>query len=146
MHNTISPDIPYIMAKNKTAETTVSVDGYVRAIDDKIKREDSVSIIEMMKSSTGFDPKMWGPSIIGFGTHHYKYESGREGDMPRVAFSPRKSAIVFYLGSFDKREAILEKLGKHTTGKGCIYVKKLDDIDVKVLKEMIKLSAKRVIK
>lgn len=131
------------MAENKTKETKVSVTAYVKAIEDKEKRDDSLTVIELMKSVSGFEPKMWGPSIIGFGSHHYKYESGREGDMPLVAFAPRKPAIVFYVGlDPDSREALLAKLGKHKTDKGCIHVKRLSDIDMNVLKEMIKVSIK----
>ncbi len=129
------------MAKNKTTETTISVTGYVNAIDDQVKREDSFKIIELMKSVSGCEAKMWGPSIIGFGTHHYKYESGREGDMPIVAFSPRKPAIVFYLGAdAEQKDALLQKLGKHKTDGGCVYVKKLADIDMGILKKMIQLT------
>ena len=131
------------MAKNKTAETAVSVAVYVKAIEEKEKREDSLKIIELMRSASGFEPKMWGPSIIGFGSYHYKHDSGREGDMPMISFSPRKAAIVFYLAlNSDNREALLPKLGKHKTEKGCVYVKKLEDISEPVLKEMIKASIK----
>jgi len=133
------------MAKNKTAETKVSVAAYVKAIEDKEKRDDSLKVIELMKSASGFDPKMWGPSIIGFGFLHYKYESGHEGDMPIIAFSPRKAAMVLYLGlSPADREALLPKFGKHKTTKGCIYVKRLSEIDMTVLKQMIKLSLKNM--
>lgn len=131
------------MAENKTKETKVSVTAYVKALEDKEKRDDSVKIIELMSAISGFDAKMWGPSIIGFGSQHYKYESGREGDMPIVAFSPRKAALVLYIGlSPENREVLLPKLGKHKTTKGCIYVKKLADINMAVLKEMIKVSVK----
>jgi hypothetical protein len=134
------------MAKNKTTETTKSVTAFVNAISDTTKRKDSFEIIDMMTEQTGFEAKLWGPSIIGFGTYHYVYESGREGDMPIVAFSPRSTAIVFYLSSnFEKREELLAKLGKHKTGKGCIYVKKLEDIDMSVLKKMVHHSVKRTI-
>jgi hypothetical protein len=133
------------MAKNKTTETKVSVTEFINAVPDETKRKDSFRIVEIMKGVTGFDAKMWGPSIIGFGTYHYKYESGREGDMPLVAFSPRKPAIVLYLATgADKKEEFLKKLGKHKTSKGCIYIKKLEDIDVNVLKEMVKTSVKHL--
>ena len=131
------------MTKNKTTETAVSVPAYVKAIDDKEKRDDSLKVIELMRAASGFEPKMWGPSIIGFGSYHYKYERGREGDMPLVAFSPRKAAIVLYIGlNADNREALLPKLGKHKTTKGCIYVKRLSDIDMTILKKMIQVSLK----
>jgi len=133
------------MAKNKTTETLKSVTDFVNAMADEIKRKDSFRIIELMKSQTGFEPKMWGPSIIGFGNYHYKYASGREGDMPLVGFSPRKPAIVFYLsGNFEKRDELLKNFGKHKTNKGCIYVKKLDDINIEILKKMIAASVKHV--
>jgi len=131
------------MAKLKTTETKVSVAAYVKAIEDKEKRDDSLKIIELMKAASGFDPKMWGPSIIGFGSYHYKYESGHEGDMPVLAFSPRKAALVLYLClEPDNRETLLPKFGKHKTTKGCIYVKRLSDIDTGILKQMLKLSLK----
>ena len=131
------------MPENKTKETKVSVSAYLKSIEDKEKRDDSLKIIDLMRSVSGFEPKMWGPSIIGFGSYHYKYESGREGDMPLVAFSPRKPAIVFYVGlDPDNRERLLPKFGKYKSDKGCIHVKKLSDIDMAVLKEMIKISIK----
>ena len=133
------------MAKNKTTETLKSVTDFVNAMADEIKRKDSFRIIELMKSQTGLEPKMWGPSFIGFGNYHYKYASGREGDMPLVGFSPRKPAIVFYLsGNFEKRDELLKNFGKHKTNKGCIYVKKLDDINIEILKKMIAASVKHV--
>src|SRR5262245_8805748 len=114
------------MAKNKTTETAKSVTAFINAVDDETKRKDSHKIVEIMKKQTGFDAKMWGPSIIGFGNYHYKYPSGREGDAPFVGFSPRKSAIVLYLQCDAKiKEALVKKLGKFKGDKGCIYVKKL---------------------
>ena len=98
-----------------------------------------------MKKQSGFDAKMWGPAIVGFGSYHYKYESGREGDAPLVAFSPRKAEISLYLSSsFDKRDELLAKLGKHKSAKACVYIKKLEDVDVKVLEKMVELSVKHV--
>ena len=133
------------MAKNKTTETSKSVDSFIEAVVDKTKRDDSYQIIGLMKKQTGFEPKLWGPSIVGFGSCHYKYESGREGDMPLVGFSPRSTAIVLYLsGNFDKREEYLKILGKYKTGKGCIYIKKLDDVKIDVLNKMISASARHV--
>lgn len=126
------------MAKNKTKETLISVNEFINSVKDEVKRQDSFNLIQLIKKQTGFDPKMWGPSIVGFGSYHYKYESGHEGDSPLVGFSPRASALTLYLsGHFEKREELLEKLGKHKTDKGCIYIKKLDDIHIEALQKMI---------
>lgn len=131
------------MAANKTTETTKSVTGFINTLKDETQQKDSFEIIGMMNKLTGFEAKLWGSSIIGFGTYHYVYESGREGDMPIIAFSPRSTAIVFYLSTiFENREDLLNKLGKHKTGKGCIYIKKLVDIDKSILKTMIRNAAK----
>jgi len=127
------------MAKNKTTETLASVAGFLATIKDKQKRSDSSAIADLISRHTGLEPKMWGSAIVGFGSYHYKYESGREGDAPLAAFSPRANAIVLYLSSeFDEREALLKKFGKHKTGKGCIYIQKLEDIDTSVLAKMVK--------
>src|SRR5437867_13213938 len=121
------------MAKNKTVETKNSVAGFLAKITDEKKRKDFLTIIDMITKHTGLEPKMWGTAIVGFGSYHYKYESGREGDAPLAGLAARANAITFYLGSvFDKREELLSKLGKHSTGKGCIYVQKLEDIDTSV--------------
>jgi Domain of unknown function (DU1801) len=126
------------MAENKTKPTAVSVAAFIEAVPDAAKRADAKALVKLMGRASGEKPKMWGPSIVGFGTHHYKYESGREGDMPVVAFSPRKSAIVFYIGATAPGSAsLLAKLGKHTTGKGCLYIKKLADVDMAVLEALI---------
>ena len=131
------------MAKNKTTETSKSVPSFIKAVKDETRRKDSHQIIEWMTALTGHEPKMWGPSIIGFGSYHYIYESGREGDMPLIAFSPRSTTLVFYFsGNFDKRDELLQQLGKHKTEKGCVYVKRLEDIDVAVLKKMMAGSIK----
>jgi hypothetical protein len=132
------------MAKNKTVATGKSVDDFVASLDSESKRDDGHALIKIFKDITGFEPYMYGPSIIGFGTHHYKYESGHEGDMPQAAFSPRKTAIVLYLGSFEKKEELLKKLGKHKATGGCVYIKKLEDADPDVLKKMITASFKAV--
>ena len=95
-----------------------------------------------MKKASGFEPKMWGSAIIGFGSYHYKYESGREGDAPLVGFSPRKSEFALYIANFDGKEELLKKFGKHKTAKSCVYIKKLEDIDVEVLKKMTAGSIK----
>jgi hypothetical protein len=133
------------MAENKTKPTKVSVTAFINAIADETKRADAKALVKLMQSATGEEPKMWGPSIIGFGSYHYTYESGREGDMPLVGFSPRKAAIVCYgLGaSSSQSKALLAKLGKHTTGKGCLYIKKLADVDSKVLEALVGKCAAR---
>ena len=129
------------MAKTKTTETQNSVQGFVSQVEDEAKRKDSNVLLELLEKETGFNPKMWGSSIIGFGSYHYKYASGHEGDAPLVGFSPRKNAIVLYLAcDFDGKETLIDKLGKFKAGKGCIYIKKLSDVDIPVLKEMVKAS------
>lgn len=126
------------MAKNKTTETQHSVTDFINSVADEGKRKDCFSIIELIKQQTGLDPKMWGPAIVGFGSYHYIYDSGREGDAPLIGFSPRKDAITFYLSAnFTEREELLGKLGKHKTAKSCLYIKKLDDVNLDVLKEMV---------
>lgn len=130
--------------ENKTKATTASVAGFIAALPDETKRADAKALIKMMQAATGEKPKLWGPSIVGFGSLHYVYDSGREGDMPLVAFSPRKPALVLYVGAGDPvYQPVLAKLGKHSIGKGCLYIKKLADVDVKVLEALI---AKRVAK
>jgi len=126
------------MADNKTKPTGLSVAAFINAITDPTKRADAKALVKLMQDATGEKPKMWGPSIIGFGSHHYRYDTGREGDMPLIGFSPRKTATVLYnmIGSSDSR-ALLAKLGKHTTGKGCLYIKKLADVDQQVLETMV---------
>jgi hypothetical protein len=129
------------MADNKTKTTQSSVATFIDALTDETKRADAKALVKLMQSATGEKPKMWGPSIIGFGSCHYKYESGREGDMPLVGFSPRKPAAVLYgLTGFSDSEVLLAKLGKHTTGKGCVYIKKLADVDRKVLQALVEKS------
>jgi len=125
------------VAENKTKPTQLSVAAFINAVADSARRADAKELVKLMQSATGEKPQMWGSSIIGFGSYHYKYESGREGDMPIVGFSPRKAATVVYgvAGSSDGK-ALLPKLGKHTTGKGCLYIKKLADVDAQVLQAM----------
>jgi len=133
------------MAKSdsKTKETAASVDAFIDKVPDETKRDDSYRLMEIMEQLSGFQAKMWGPAIIGFGSYHYKYESGREGDAPMVAFSPRKAAISLYLpAEFEKRDELLKKFGKHESSKACIYIKKLSDIDEGVLKKMITAALK----
>lgn len=128
----------------KTKKNEASVEGFLNTIKDEETRNDCFEIIQMMKKASKEEPKMWGSSIIGFGEYHYKYESGREGDTMKIGFSPRKQNITLYilLGA-DPETPLLKKLGKHTTGKGCLYIKKLADVDKKVLQELINESANR---
>ena len=126
------------MAENKTKPTAISVSEFLDACADDARRADARALTKLMENVTGYKPNMWGPSIVGFGSYHYVYESGREGDMPMVGFSPRKAALVLYGAiGFDGSEAFLAKLGKHTTGKGCLYIKKLADVDLRVLETLL---------
>ncbi|PFG12442.1 DUF1801 domain-containing protein [Bacillus sp. es.036] len=129
------------MYELKTKETDNSVIEFIESIDHPKKREDGYRLLDLFTETTGYEPKMWGPSIIGFGSYHYKYATGHEGDAPLVGFSPRKAKISLYLAQGEpERENALKRLGKHKTGKACVYVNKLDDIDLDVLKEMIRQS------
>lgn len=133
------------MSELKTKVTKASVDKFIRSIKDEQAREDCFKIAEMMAKAAKAEPKMWGTSIVGFGSYHYKGKSGREGDWFLTGFSPRKQALTLYLmGGFDDDAELLARLGKYSTGKGCLYIKKLADIDVKVLKELIARSVKRM--
>jgi hypothetical protein len=134
------------MADNKTKPTKFSVAAFIDALTDPVRRSDAKALIKLMRNAAGEKPRMWGPSIIGFGSSHYKYESGREGDAPVIAFSPRKAATVLYgVTGFGEASALLAKLGKHSTGKGCLYIKKLADVDQQILETLIvkSLAAKR---
>ncbi len=126
------------MAENKTVKTGASVDEFMAGVENKRRREDGLVLLELMRDVTGLEPEMWGPSIIGFGSYHYTYESGREGDMPLIGFSPRKSSLSLYIMSgFDEYEELLGKLGKHRTGASCLYINKLADVDMGVLRELV---------
>jgi len=126
------------MAENKTQATDASVEAFLAKVEPEQRRADGRAVTGMMARITGEPATMWGPSIIGFGTHHYRYESGREGDICRIGFSPRKAQLVFYVGAGSGRlDALLAKLGKHSTGKGCLYIKKLADVDEAVLEALI---------
>jgi Domain of unknown function (DU1801) len=126
------------MAENKTKPTKLSVAAFIAVLTDPTKRGDAKALVKVMRDATGEKPKMWGPSIVGFGSYHYRYGSGREGDMPLIGFSPRKAAIVLYNTTASRdSKALLTKIGKHTTGKGCLYVKKLADVDQQVLETMV---------
>ena len=135
------------MAENKTKLTTVSVSAFLEQCADEARRTDARALIDLMQRVTGNEPAMWGPSIIGFDRYHYIYKSGREGDMPIIGFSPRKAANVLYGAiGFDGAEALLARLGKHTIGKGCLYIKKLLEVDIKVLQTLLEeaVAATRV--
>ena len=127
------------MAENKTKATNVSVTAYIEELTDATRRSDARELVEVMRRASGEKPRLWGPSIVGFGSYHYKYDSGREGDMPLISFSPRKAAMVLYsMLAHAEAKAVLAKLGRHTTGKGCLYIKKLADVDKTVLETLIK--------
>jgi hypothetical protein len=129
------------MAELKTKQNEQSVVDFLRAVPDQRKRDDSFAILELMKEVTGQEPKMWGDSIIGFGNYHYKYATGREGDWFLTGFSPRKQNLTLYIMSgFDEYEELLKKLGKFKTGKACLYVNKLEDVDLAVMRELIRKS------
>lgn len=133
------------MSEPKTTKTDASVTDFLNGVEPERKREDSFAIVELMQDVTGKQPAMWGSSIVGFGSYHYKYASGREGDWPAVGFSPRKQNLTLYImGGFNGHEELLEKLGKHSTGKGCLYIKRLEDVDQPTLRELIKRSVKLV--
>ncbi|SFA85490.1 MULTISPECIES: DUF1801 domain-containing protein [unclassified Bacillus (in: firmicutes)] len=131
------------MYELKTKETDSSVIEFIESVDNPKKREDAYKLLDIFTEVTGFEAKMWGPSIIGFGSYHYKYASGHEGDAPLVGFSPRKAKISLYFAPGEpKREELLQQFGKYTTGKACVYINKIADIDVEVLKELILQSIK----
>jgi len=135
------------MAENKTRATTASVDAYIEAIADESRREDCKALARLMARATKHKPVMWGTSIVGFGSYHYKYDSGREGDSCLVGFSSRKGDIsVYLLASFPGRDELLARLGKHKTAKGCLYVRKLGDIDTRVLGQLATGSAAEVMR
>ena len=126
------------MAENKTKATDVSVESYLSAIEDDTRRTDCETLATLMTKATQEQPTMWGTSIVGFGSYHYKYDSGREGDSPLIGYSSRKGDITLYLeSSFPGYEEFLSKLGKHKTGKGCLYIRQLSDVDQNVLEQLI---------
>jgi len=131
------------MAENKTKATKSSVGAFIETLTDQTRRGDAKALVQLMQKAAGEKAKMWGPSIIGFGSYYYRYESGREGDMPLIGFSPRKAAAVLYnMMGFNDSKELLAKLGKHTTGKGCLYIKNLADVDQQVLETMAVKSVK----
>lgn len=127
------------MSANKTVETDQRVEDFIAGVADPVRRADAGAAAALMARVTGQPAAMWGPSIIGFGRYRYRYDSGREGEMCRVGFSPRKAELVFYVGAGrPEQAAALERLGKHRTGKGCLYVKKLADVDLAVLEQVVR--------
>lgn len=127
-----------VMATNQTQPGSASVDDFIAGIADEARRSDARELTALAAAATGVDPVMWGPAIIGFGSRHYRYESGREGDTPMVSFAPRKAALVLYsVLAADERAGLATELGQFTTGKGCIYIKDLAKVDRSVLERMI---------
>jgi hypothetical protein len=132
-------------AELKTKVNDVSVEGFLNSVADEQKREDCFEILKLMKQVTKETPRMWGSSIVGFGSYHYVGKSGREGDWMLTGFSPRKQNLTLYLmGGFDSEKDLLKKLGKYKTSVGCLYIKKLEDVDQKVLKELVTASVKKM--
>lgn len=132
------------MAELKTKVNEQSVTKFLNSIADKQRRQECLTVLEMMKKATKTEPKMWGSSIVGFGKYHYVYASGREGDWFLTGFSPRKQSLTLYImGGLSAHEALLQKLGKHKTGKGCLYVNKLEDLDLPTLRKLIVEGVKR---
>lgn len=135
------------MADLKTVPTRASVDKFLKGISDEKKRADCYQILEIMSKATRSQPKMWGTSIVGFGDYHYVYASGREGDWFITGFSPRKQNLTLYMmGGFEQFPELMQQLGKHSTGKGCLYINRLEDVDLKVLKKLITQSVKAAAK
>jgi hypothetical protein len=139
------------MAKyeTKTKPTARSVADFIEAVEDPVRREDAKGVDAMMRRVSGEEPRMWGPSIIGYGEYHYRYASGHEGDAPRLGFSPRKAELVLYVLAYDEEdhsgeEALLARLGKHRRGKSCLYVRRLDAVDTDVLEQLAALSWSRM--
>lgn len=129
------------MAQNKTQPTDQSVEAYLHTVEDERKRDDCFQLVELMEDVVGEKATMWGPSIVGFGSYHYKYESGREGDHMLTGFAPRKSALTLYImAGFDRYDDLMQNLGKYKTGKSCLYVKRLSDVDMDVLRELVEAS------
>ena len=125
------------MAANKTQASETSVDAFLAAVEPPQRRDDARAVFEMLARVTGERAQMWGPAIVGFGVYHYRYDSGREGDMCRIGFSPRKAQTVLYIpGGFPRYEELMARLGKHSRGVGCLYIKKLTDVDSAVLETL----------
>jgi len=129
------------MAEIKTRKNAASIEEFIAAVANDTRREDAEAVLKLMQKVTGKKPRMWGPTIIGFDEYHYRYDSGHEGDMCMIGFSPRASALTLYtLPAFDGREELLSNLGKHKEGKGCLYINKLADVDLKVLETIIRTA------
>jgi hypothetical protein len=133
-----------VASEQKMVPTTADVDGFIDAVANETRRSDARSLCELMTSVTGEPPVMWGSSIVGFGSYHYRYESGRTGNAPVAGFAPRKANLVVYLvGGFEDRyPKLLERLGPHTTGKACLYLKRLADVDLDVLRQLVERSVR----
>ncbi len=128
-------------AENKTQKTAASVQEFLDSVDHEQRKADSFLVLKWMQEITGLEPRMWGPSLVGFGNYHYKYETGREGDIFKVGFSPRKQALTLYImPGFERYDSLMAQLGKYKTGKACLYINKLDDVDHEVLRELITLA------
>lgn len=133
------------MVELKTRKTGASVDDFIDGIADDRRRQDCLALAELMREITGDEPAMWGPSMVGFGRYHYKYASGRENDWFEAGFSPRKQNLTLYIMSgFSGYDDLMARLGKHTTGKSCLYLKRLEDVDLAVLEELIRRSVAHV--
>jgi hypothetical protein len=131
------------MAEQKTKPTNASVKDFLNEISEPERRADCFAVAKIMEEITGEKPKMWGPSIVGFGTYRYKYESGREGDWPLMGFSPRKKDLTLYIMmGFEKHADLMEKLGKHSHSKSCLYIKRLSDVHIPTLKKLMKIGLK----
>jgi len=129
------------MSEPKTKKNSASVESFLKSVENEKRREDSFVVLDLMKEVTGEEPTMWGTSIVGFGTYHYKYASGHEGDWMNVGFSPRKKNLTLYImDGFSSYDSLLDKLGKYSTGKSCLYINKLEDVDQVVLKELVRQS------
>lgn len=133
------------MAEPKTKKNEASVEEFLHSVENERRRKDSFAVLELMKEVTGEEPKMWGTSIVGFGSYDYKYASGREGNWMVTGFSPRKQSLTLYIMSgFDRYDEILGELGKHKTGKSCLYINKLDDVNMEVLRELVRESVEHM--
>ena len=135
------------MSELKTKRNRASVQAFLRGIEDATRRQDCRTLVTLMKQATGEKPEMWGTSIVGFGSYHYKGASGREGDWFLAGFSPRKQNLTLYImAGFDEYDELLDKLGKYSTGKACLYIKRLEDVDQSTLKKLIRQSSKHMLK
>lgn len=133
------------MAELKTAQNDGDVEAFIASVEDETKRQDCRTLVDLMSKVTGSPPSMWGTAIVGFGSYRYRYASGRENDWFKVGFSPRKQSLTLYImDGFDEYESVLERLGKHSTGKSCLYVRRLADVDMDVLTELVERSVRHM--